>query len=127
MGLFDELAGVVENAVKNHPGGLGGVMNDALAHLGGIDGVVKTLNDAGLGAQVNSWLGLAAPAGTPEPVVARLNAEINKALGLPEVAQQLAVEGAVPMPGTPQAFGDLIQRELPRWAEVVRAGKVKPD
>ena len=57
----------------------------------------------------------------------RLNAEINKALALPDVAQQLAVEGAVPMPGTPQAFGELIQRELPRWAEVVKAGQVKPD
>ena len=60
-------------------------------------------------------------------MVARLNAEINKALALPEVAQQLAVEGAVPTPTTPQAFGDLIRREIPRWAEVVRAGNVKPD
>jgi tripartite-type tricarboxylate transporter receptor subunit TctC len=57
--------------------------------------------------------------------VARLNAEINKALALPDVAQQLAVEGATPMPGTPQAFGDLIAREIPRWAEVVKAGNVK--
>ena len=61
------------------------------------------------------------------PSSTRLNAEINKALALPDVAQQLAVEGAVPMPTTPQAFGDLIQREIPRWAEVVRAGNVKPE
>jgi tripartite-type tricarboxylate transporter receptor subunit TctC len=60
-------------------------------------------------------------------VVARLNAEINKALTLAEVAQQLSVEGATPMPTTPQAFGDLIKREIPRWAEVVKAGNVKPD
>ena len=46
---------------------------------------------------------------------------------LPDVAQQLAVEGAVPMPGTPRAFGELIAREIPRWAEVVKAGNVKPD
>jgi len=68
-----------------------------------------------------------APAGTPPAVVARLNAGINKALHLPDVAQQLAVESATPMPGTPQAFADLIARELPRWAEVVKAGNVKPD
>ena len=68
-----------------------------------------------------------APAGTPAAVVARLNSEVNKALALADVAQQLAIEGATPMPGSPQAFGELIRREIPRWAEVVRAGNVKPD
>ena len=60
-------------------------------------------------------------------VVARLNAEVNRALALPEVAEQFAREGAVPVPTTPQAFGELIRREIPRWAEVVKAGNVKPD
>lgn len=46
---------------------------------------------------------------------------------LPDVAKQLAGEGAVPMPTTPQAFGALIAREIPRWAEMVKAGNVKPD
>ncbi len=77
--------------------------------------------------EADQWYGVVAPAGTPAAVVARLNAEINKALALPEVAQHLAVEGATPMPGTPQAFGDLIRREIPRWAEVVRAGNVKAE
>jgi tripartite-type tricarboxylate transporter receptor subunit TctC len=79
------------------------------------------------GWEADQWYGVVAPAGTPAAVVARLNAEINKALALPEVAQQLAVEGAVPTPGTPQAFSQLIARELPRWAEVVKAGNVKPE
>ncbi len=79
------------------------------------------------GWEADQWYGVVAPAGTPPAVVARLNAEINKALALPDVAQQLALEGALPMAGTPQAFGDLILREMPRWAEVVRAGNVKPD
>jgi len=43
------------------------------------------------------------------------------------VARQLALEGAVPMPTTAKAFGELIAREIPRWAEVVKAGNVKPD
>lgn len=60
-------------------------------------------------------------------MVTRLNGEVNKALALPDVAKQLASEGAVPMPTTPQAFGALIAREIPRWAEVVKAGNVKPD
>ena len=43
------------------------------------------------------------------------------------LAQQLAIEGAVPMPTTPKAYGELIAREIPRWAEVVKAGNVKPE
>ena len=89
---------------------------------------VPTVAESGYpGFEADQWYGVVAPAGTPAAVVARLNAEINKALALPDVAQQLAVEGAAPVPGTPQAFGDLIRREVPRWAEVVRAGNVKPD
>ena len=86
---------------------------------------VPTVAESGYpGFEADQWYGVVAPAGTPAEVVARLNAEINKALLLPDVAQQLATEGAVPMPGTPQAFGALIVREIPRWAEVVKAGNV---
>jgi tripartite-type tricarboxylate transporter receptor subunit TctC len=79
------------------------------------------------GFEADQWYGLVAPAGTPAAVVARLNAEVNRALALPDVMEQFAREGAVPVPTTPQAFGELIRREIPRWAEVVKAGNVKPD
>ena len=89
---------------------------------------VPTVAESGYaGFEADQWYGVVAPAGTPAAVVARLNAEINKALALPDVAAQLAAEGAVPTPGTPQAFAELIKRELPRWAEVVKAGKVRPE
>ena len=89
---------------------------------------VPTVAESGFpGWEADQWYGVVAPAGTPAARVAQLNAEINKALALPEVAQQLAVEGAVPMPTTPKAFGELIAREIPRWAEVVKAGDVKPE
>jgi tripartite-type tricarboxylate transporter receptor subunit TctC len=89
---------------------------------------VPTVAEAGFpGFEADQWYGLMAPAGTPAALIVKLNAEVNKALALSEVAQQLSVEGAVPTPGTPQAFGELIRRELPRWAEVVKAGQVKPD
>jgi tripartite-type tricarboxylate transporter receptor subunit TctC len=89
---------------------------------------VPTMAESGYhGFEADQWYGLVAPAGPPADVVARLNAEINKALMLADVAQQLSVEGATPMPTTPQAFGDLIKREIPRWAEVVKAGNVKAD
>ena len=89
---------------------------------------VPTVAEGGFpGFEADQWYGVVAPASTPAALVARLNAEINKALALPDVARQLAMEGALPMPGTPKAFTELITREIPRWAEVVRAGKVTAD
>jgi len=89
---------------------------------------VPTVAESGYpGFEADQWYGLVAPAGTPAALVVRLNTEVNKALALPEVAQQFAAEGATPMPTTPQAFGELIKREIPRWAEVVKAGNVRPD
>ena len=89
---------------------------------------VPTVAESGYpGFEGDQWYGLVAPAGTPAALVARINAEVNKALALPDVVQQLNAEGATPMPSPPQAFGELIRREVPRWAEVVKAGNVRPD
>lgn len=89
---------------------------------------VPTVAESGFpGFDADQWYGFVAPASTPAATVARLNTEINKILRLPEVAQQLATEGAIPMPATPKAYAELIAREIPRWAEVVKAGQVKPD
>jgi len=82
---------------------------------------VPTVAESGYpGFEADQWYGIVAPAGTPAERVARLNAEINKALALPDVAQQLVAEGATPMPGTPQAFGDLIAREIDELLERLR-------
>jgi tripartite-type tricarboxylate transporter receptor subunit TctC len=89
---------------------------------------VPTVAESGYpGFEADQWYGIVAPAGTPAEMVARLNVAINKALASPEVAQQLATEGALPMQATPKAFADLIAAEIPRWREVVRAGNVKPE
>ncbi|MDZ5457418.1 Bug family tripartite tricarboxylate transporter substrate binding protein [Azohydromonas lata] len=89
---------------------------------------VPTVAESGMpGFDADQWYGIVAPAGTPAAVVARLNAEINQALQTPAVVEQLAAEGAIPTPNSPKAFGDLIAREIPRWAEVVKAGHVKLD
>jgi tripartite-type tricarboxylate transporter receptor subunit TctC len=89
---------------------------------------VPTVAESGYtGFDADQWYGFVAPAATPAATVARLNAEINKILRLPDVAQQLAAEGAIPTPGTPKAYADLIAHEIPRWAEVVKAGQVRPD
>ena len=89
---------------------------------------VPTVAESGIrGFDADQWYGVVAPAGTPAAVVTRLNAEINRALQTASVAEQLATEGAIPTPGSPKAFADLIAKEIPRWADVVKAGNVKPD
>jgi tripartite-type tricarboxylate transporter receptor subunit TctC len=89
---------------------------------------VPTVAESGYpGFEADQWYGIVAPAGTPAHVVARLNAAINKVLASPEIAQQFAAEGAIPIMVTPKAFAELIAAEIPRWREVVRAGNVKPD
>jgi tripartite-type tricarboxylate transporter receptor subunit TctC len=89
---------------------------------------VPTVAESGYpGFEADQWYGFVAPAATPATVVARLNAAINKALQDPGVAQQLAAEGALATPTSPKAYGELIAKEIPRWAEVIRAGNVRPD
>ena len=64
--------------------------------------------------------GLVAPAGTPEPIIARLNKELNVALQSEDVLKRLAVEGAEPAPGTPADYAADIDREEKEWAKVVK-------
>jgi tripartite-type tricarboxylate transporter receptor subunit TctC len=89
---------------------------------------VPTVAESGYpGFEADQWYGIVAPAGLPAPLVALYNSEINKALASPEVSRSLTNEGAVPTPTTPQAFAQLIVREIPRWAQVIKAGNVKAD
>jgi tripartite-type tricarboxylate transporter receptor subunit TctC len=77
--------------------------------------------------EADQWYGLVAPAGTPAEIVALLNQHVNKALASEEVRRHFAAEGAEPTPATPQAFGQLIAREIPRWAHVVQAARIRVD
>lgn len=76
------------------------------------------------GFEADQWYGLVAPAGTPAEVVTMLNGHINKSLASDEVRARLAAEGAEATPVTPQAFGQLIGREIPRWASVVQRARI---
>jgi len=89
---------------------------------------VPTVAESGFaGFEADQWYGLVAPAGTPAELIRRLNDLANRGLKQPEVLKQMATEGAVPLGGTPLAFGHLIKSEIPRWAEVVRASGMKVD
>jgi tripartite-type tricarboxylate transporter receptor subunit TctC len=89
---------------------------------------VPTLTEAGLeGFEAGSWYGFLAPAKTPREIVARLHAEIMKALKLPEVQERLAGLGADPIGSTPAQFDEQIRRDLAKWAKVVQAAGIQPE
>jgi tripartite-type tricarboxylate transporter receptor subunit TctC len=87
---------------------------------------VPTMQEAGVkGFDVSQWQGVLAPAGTPRPVVARLNAEIVKAMRAADVHERIAVQGGNEIvTGTPEEFGALIRKELQQYARLVKDAKI---
>jgi tripartite-type tricarboxylate transporter receptor subunit TctC len=82
---------------------------------------VPTIAEAGVpGYEATSWFGLLAPAGTPAPIVAKLNASILKALADPEVKKKLAEQGAESHGEKPEEFAAFIKSETAKWGKVVK-------
>ena len=78
------------------------------------------------GFDVRSWFAMAAPAGTPKPVIERLNAEVRKAADVAEVKARLAGMGGQPAAGTSEAMRERVARELAMWTRTVEdAGVAK--
>ena len=89
---------------------------------------VPTMEEAGIkGYDTSTWGGLLAPAGTPKEVVAKLNAEVNKALAAPDVREKLTSAGIEPVGGTAAQFGSFIQSEMQRWAQVAQRAGIQPE
>lgn len=89
---------------------------------------VPTLKEEGLPQLVvETWSGAVVPAGTPAPVIARLNSDINELLQRPEIREQLRRQGMDVVGGAPARFEALIKSELARWSRVVTAARIKVD
>ena len=89
---------------------------------------VPSINDLGYkGFDANTWFGLAAPAGTPASVIARLNSEVNRVLQMPDVREKIRAEGGDILGGTPEAFGSLIKSDVVKWGKVVKDSGAKVD
>ena len=89
---------------------------------------VPTIAETGVpGYDVATWYGVLAPAGTPKPIVDRLNREIVAILKTPEVRQKLQDDGAEVVAGTPAAFEKMMRAELEKWAKVVKATGARLD
>jgi len=133
--LTDVISGTVDLYMSSVPTLLGQIKQGKLRALAvtsarRVDDLpnVPTINESGYkGFDAVTWFGLMAPAGTPKDVIAKINAEFNKALQSAELRKKLGDEGADPAGGTPEQFAALIRDEVPRWGKVVRESGAKVD
>lgn len=87
---------------------------------------VQTVAETLPGFQSSQWFGILAPAGTPRPIVDRLNQAITKASQTAEVKEKFASMAMEPVNSTPEAFAKVIREESATWAKVVKAAGIKP-
>lgn len=77
--------------------------------------------------ETDSWYGLLAPAGVPKEIVARMNAEINKAIALPETHSALLNRGLDPIPGSTERMGEHLRTEILKYAKLVKDANIRID
>ena len=87
---------------------------------------IPTASESGLpGYEASIWYGMLAPAGTPAPIIAKLNAELHKALAQPDVKAKLSEQNFSITPSSPEEFGQKINAELDRWGKLIKEANVK--
>jgi tripartite-type tricarboxylate transporter receptor subunit TctC len=86
---------------------------------------LPSLGEAIPGYAFDGWAGIWAPAGTPRDIIARLNHSVARILKLPEVQERLRASGGEPAPSTPDAFAQVIARDIATWSKVIRDGNIK--
>jgi tripartite-type tricarboxylate transporter receptor subunit TctC len=88
---------------------------------------VPTVTEAGVpGYEATIWLGLMAPAGTPKPIIDKLNAAVNEVVKRPDVIKLWAAQGALPMSMTPEEFDKYLRGDIVKWANVAKKFADKP-
>jgi tripartite-type tricarboxylate transporter receptor subunit TctC len=89
---------------------------------------IPTISESGLaGYDANTWGGILAPARTPKEIVAKLNAEFNKALAAENVRPKLTAGGIEIQGGTPAQFLDYIKAEIAKWSKVAKEANIEPE
>lgn len=130
--VTDLLGGQIQVLFTGAPAVIGQIKSGQLRALGvsspqRLDSLpdVPTVAESGYkNFEADQWYGVVAPKGIPPEIVAKLNAQINRALQSPELKNRLNNEGAVATPSTPEVFGKLIQTEIARWKPVISSGRV---
>jgi tripartite-type tricarboxylate transporter receptor subunit TctC len=86
---------------------------------------VPTAAEAGLADfDVTTWYGILAPAGTPRPIIQRLNGELTNMMQAPEIKERLGALGTDPLTSTPEEFGAYIKQEIAKWGDVIRKARL---
>jgi tripartite-type tricarboxylate transporter receptor subunit TctC len=89
---------------------------------------VPTAAEAGMpDFDVTTWYGILAPAGTPRPIIQRLNAELTKIMRAADLRERLAGMATEPLTSTPEEFAAYLDREIAKWGDVVRKAGLKAD
>jgi tripartite-type tricarboxylate transporter receptor subunit TctC len=88
---------------------------------------IPTADEAGVrGYEATIWLGLMAPAGTPKPIITKLNMAVNALLKRPDIVKLWSEQGAIPMSMSPEEFDKFLRSDIVKWADVVRKLGDKP-
>ncbi|MEO8136015.1 MAG: tripartite tricarboxylate transporter substrate-binding protein, partial [Betaproteobacteria bacterium] len=132
-GLADLMVGSVDVAIMSVPSVLplvrGGKLTPVAVTTSKRSAMLPdtpTLDEAGIkGIDAGIWLGLFAPAGTPPAIVARLNAEVNKVLQMPDVREKIANGGAAAAGGTSEAFAAFVRADYAKWGKIVKESGIK--
>jgi tripartite-type tricarboxylate transporter receptor subunit TctC len=127
----DLMSGRVHMMFENAPGAMSHIKAGKLRALGqtGLRRSaslpdVPTVAEAVPGYESLSWSGIAVAAGTPKPIIERLNKDLNAVLALPEMRQKLAEQGAETIGGPPEAFARHIAAEREKWSRVIRTANI---
>ena len=82
---------------------------------------VPTIAEAGLpGYAFETWFIVFAPAGTPRPIIDKLNTTLNQALNIPALKERMAKDGFDPIPSTPEQARERLEKEMPQWAKLIK-------
>jgi tripartite-type tricarboxylate transporter receptor subunit TctC len=120
--IFDPINGVSPNVQS---GRLRGLAVTGLRRAKAFPQIPTVMESGVPGFEVTTWGGIIAPAGTPQAIVTRLSAEMQKAAKSSLVNERYAALGAEPMSSTPEQFATLVRKETAKWAEVVKRANLK--
>ena len=135
QGVTDLIGGQVQLYVSSVPTLIGHIKNGKMRALAVTSAKrtddlpqVPTIAESGYkGFEAVTWFGVLGPANLPKDVVARVNAEMNKALQSPDLLKKLQGQGADVASGTPEQFGKLIRDDIVRWGKIVKESGAKAD
>lgn len=122
------LFNTITNTTPQAKGGRLRIVAIASATRSPVDRNLPTIAEAGLkDFDADIWFGFMGPAGLPRDIATRLNAELNRIVKLPDVAERLGAQLFDVRTGTPEEFAALIKSDVAKWSKVVREGNIKPD